>query len=82
MDLKMLEKAQEAARHVLFEDRIKEYTVNLVRATRFPQEYGCEDLAKFIEAGASVRASINLIKVAKARALIEGRTHAQAPASK
>jgi MoxR-like ATPase len=75
MDLTMLHKAQEAANQVMFDDRIKEYTVNLVRATRFPSEFGCADLEKFIEVGASVRASINLIKVAKARALFEGRTH-------
>lgn len=75
LDLAMLLKAQEAAKQVMFDDRIKEYTVNLVRATRVPAEYGCGDLAKFIEVGASVRASINLLKVAKARALCEGRTH-------
>lgn len=75
MDLNMLKKAQEAANKVMFDDRIKEYVVNIVHATRTPAEFGCDDLAKFIEVGASVRASINLIKVAKSRALLEGRAH-------
>ena len=75
MDLNMFAKAQRAAQQVAFDDRIKEYTVNIVRATRVPAEYGCGELAKFLEAGASVRASINLIKISKARALLEGRNH-------
>ncbi|MEC7984574.1 MAG: MoxR family ATPase, partial [Myxococcota bacterium] len=75
MDLDEIIKAQAAAKKIFVDDRIKGYTVDVVNATRFPKEYGCEHLVKFIENGASVRASLSLIKVAKARALMEGRTY-------
>lgn len=67
--------AMEAVQQVVVEDSIKEYTVDIVNATRFPKDYKCGDIAKMIEGGASVRASINLIKLAKAKALMEGRRY-------
>jgi MoxR-like ATPase len=75
MGLEEIMAARSAAAKVFVDDRIKGYTVDLVNATRDPASHGCADLAKFIENGASVRASINLVKVAKARALMEGRTY-------
>ncbi len=51
---------------------IKEYAVDLVRATRDPAAYGL-DLAPLIELGASPRGSIALIASAKAHALLSGR---------
>ena len=44
----------------------------IVFATRFPKEYGCGDIAEFIEFGASPRASIDLYKASCAVALIRG----------
>ncbi len=52
---------------------IKEYVVRLVDATRNPEKYGLEFLKEYIKWGASVRASIAMIEVASAFALIEGR---------
>ena len=57
---------------VRVEDPIKEYAVDLVRATRDPAAYGL-DLSPFIELGASPRASLGLIASAKAHALLSGR---------
>jgi len=51
---------------------IKEYAVDLVRATRDPAAYGL-DLAPLIELGASPRASLGLIASARAHALLSGR---------
>jgi len=51
---------------------IKEYAVDLVRATRDPAGYGL-DLAPLIELGASPRASLALIATARAHALLSGR---------
>lgn len=51
---------------------IKEYVVDLVRATRDPAAHGL-DLGPLLELGASPRATIALIRVAKAHALLEGR---------
>ena len=73
INLDDIKKAQTAANSVFVDDRIKGYTVDLVNATRFPSNNNCADLEKFIENGASVRASINLIKVAKAQSLLQGR---------
>jgi MoxR-like ATPase len=51
---------------------IKEYAVDLVRATRDPAGYGL-DLAPLIELGASPRASLALIATGRAHALLSGR---------
>ena len=75
MSLDDVAAAREAAAQIFVDDRIKGYTVDLVDATRNPLDHGCGDVAALIENGASVRASINLIKVAKAQALMEGRTY-------
>ena len=75
MDLEKVQAAQAALKQVFVDDRIKGYTVDIVNATRTPGLYGCPQLENLIENGASVRASLNLINVAKARALMEGRTY-------
>ncbi len=51
---------------------IKEYAVDLVRATRDPAGYGL-DLAPLIELGASPRASLALVATARAHAMLSGR---------
>jgi MoxR-like ATPase len=67
--------AQQAAQKVFVDDRIRGYTVDVVNATRHPNDHRCGDIANFLDAGASVRASINLIKLAKAQALLDGRDY-------
>jgi MoxR-like ATPase len=47
----------------------------LARATREPGEYGVPDLEGMIETGASPRASINLMKAAKAHAFLQSRAY-------
>ena len=51
---------------------IKEYAVDLVRATRDPAAYGL-DIAPLIELGASPRASLALVATARAHAMLSGR---------
>lgn len=53
---------------------IKEYLVDIVRATRDPARYGL-DLAPLLELGASPRATIALARVAKAHAWLHGRSY-------
>ncbi len=53
-----------------------EYVVQIVNATRFPQQVGLKDLARYITFGASPRASINLILTARALAYMRGRAYA------
>jgi MoxR-like ATPase len=67
--------ARDAARQVFVDDKVKRYAVELVSATRDPGGAGLPQLKNLIENGASVRASINLVKLAKANALLAGRTY-------
>jgi MoxR-like ATPase len=64
------------ARHVVnsiyVDDKVKDYVVDLVRATREPQAYGVE-LNGYIQNGASPRATINLTVAARASAFLQGR---------
>lgn len=53
---------------------IKEYVVDLVRATRDPEAYGL-GLAPLIELGASPRATLSLVRAARAHALLAGREY-------
>ena len=57
---------------VFMDDKIKEYIVNLVNASRNPAEYKL-DVASLIRYGASPRASIYLAMASRANALIQGR---------
>src|SRR5690606_34688473 len=67
--------AREATRQVFVDDKVKHYAVALVAATRDPAAAGLPQLRAMIDNGASVRASINLVKLAKASALLAGRTY-------
>jgi MoxR-like ATPase len=67
--------ARDVARQVFVDDKVKRYAVDLVAATRDPKASGIAALAPLIDNGASPRASISLIKVAKAQALLSGRSY-------
>jgi MoxR-like ATPase len=57
-------------------DDLQRYVVELVDATRNPSTYGLEDLGEYIRFGASPRASLAMIRGARALAFIEGRDYA------
>ena len=62
--------------HAIYaDDRIKEYVLDLVAATRRPAEAGLGDLTPLIEFGASPRAAIYLLRAAKAHAFLQGRPY-------
>jgi len=67
--------AREAARQVFVDDKVKRYVVDVVHATRDPRAAKIESVAALIENGASPRATINLVKAAKALALLQGRSY-------
>ena len=66
-------KAKKVVQSIYFDDKVKEYVLDIVAATRNPKEYNLEELSQLINYGASPRASISLIKAAKAHAFIQGR---------
>ncbi len=57
---------------IYVDEKLKEYIVNLVFATREPKKYGM-DVAEYIQYGASPRASIFLAKAARVNAFLSGR---------
>ena len=66
-------KAREVVRQVYIDEKIEKYIVDIVFATRFPDNYGMEDLKQMISFGGSPRASINLALAARAYAFIHRR---------
>jgi MoxR-like ATPase len=65
--------ARSVINQIYIDDKIKDYIVNLVHATRDPQAYGLKDMADFIHFGASPRASIYLNLAARAHAFLRRR---------
>jgi MoxR-like ATPase len=66
---------QRCAQQVFVDRQVNEYAVALVSATRQPAEYGVEEIAPYIEYGASPRGSINLVHGGRALALLRGRNY-------
>ena len=66
-------KARDVVKQVYLDDRIKQYIVNLVFATREPGSVGAGALKDLIEYGASPRASIYLVQAARAHAFLKRR---------
>jgi MoxR-like ATPase len=69
---KLLE-ARKVLRDIYVDDRVKNYIVDVVLATRNPEEKGLKDLASLIEYGASPRASIALNLAARVHAFLRQR---------
>ena len=67
---------QQAADNVYVDPALIQYAIQIVGATRTPQEVGLKELQPYIMFGASPRASINLIRTARALAFVRGRTYA------
>jgi len=65
-------RVREVVKEVYMDDRIKDYIVQLVFATRKPQEFKL-DLKGLIQFGASPRATIFLAQAARAHAFVKGR---------
>lgn len=66
-------KAREVVNHVYVDEKIKNYIVEIVMATREPSEYGIGHLSNLIQVGASPRATISLVRAAKGHAFLNQR---------
>jgi MoxR-like ATPase len=60
---------------IFVDEKVRDYIVDLVRTTREPEAAGIADLEGMIENGASPRASIHMMKAAKAQAFLQGRSY-------
>ena len=69
---------QLAARRVAVDDAASDYAIRLVLATRDPAAHGLQSLVGLLEYGASPRASLGLVRSARAMALLRGRQRAVA----
>jgi MoxR-like ATPase len=66
-------KARDIVRQIYVDDKIKEYILDLVTATRNPSDDGLRDLRQLVAFGASPRAGIYLVNAARAQAFLKGR---------
>ena len=66
-------KARKVVKEVYMDEKIERYIVDIVYATRTPEEYGLASIKNYISYGASPRASISLSMAAKAYAFIKRR---------
>lgn len=76
LTLDQISVARKTVDSIYIDDKLKDYIVSLVQATRNPSEAGVKwsiDLTKYIEFGASPRASLSLARAARASAFLDGR---------
>jgi MoxR-like ATPase len=71
-----IRQARRCVDQILVDDKVRDYIVDLVQATRDPAAAGIAELDGMIENGASPRASIAMMKTAKAQAFLQGRSYA------
>lgn len=65
--------AKNIVRQIYMDEKIEQYIIDIVFATRFPQDHKLDKLKYLISYGGSPRASINLAMAAKANAFMKGR---------
>jgi MoxR-like ATPase len=66
-------KARKVVQEVYMDEKIEQYIIDIIFATRNPADYGLDDLAPLIEYGASPRASIYLAQAGRAHAFLRRR---------
>lgn len=67
--------ARQLATKVYLDEKLKDYILNIIFTSRFPEKKGLTDLKSFIQVGASPRATIALAKASRAAAFMAGRTY-------
>ncbi len=73
VSLKDITRARKMVKEIYMDEKIENYILDLVFATRFPEKYGLENLNPLISFGSSPRGSINLAIAAKAHAFLMKR---------
>ena len=76
ISLERLKELQDAADSVFVDRSVAQYAIDLVQATRHPGRFGLDDLSTSIGLGVSPRATLFLVRGARAIALLRGRTYA------
>ena len=73
VDIEEIKRLRSVVEMIYVDDKIKDYVVDLVQATRFSGRYGLQDMEPLVEHGASPRATIFLARAARAHAFIRRR---------
>ena len=74
-DAATLLEARKLAAQIYIDEKVKDYILSLVFATRFPEQYGLNELKPHIQIGASPRATLALVKASRAHAFIRHRAY-------
>ncbi|MEO1937631.1 MAG: MoxR family ATPase [Sulfurimonas sp.] len=73
LDKDGLNALKQAVREVHVDAEVEAYMIELVNATRFPDQYGLDEIKEYIQFGASPRVSIDMFKAVKAMAFMRGK---------
>ncbi|WP_345992378.1 MoxR family ATPase [Sulfurimonas sp. HSL-1716] len=68
-----LAQLKEVVKNIHVDAEVEEYMITLVDASRNPKQYGLDEIAEFIQYGASPRVSIDMFKAVKAMAFLRGK---------
>ncbi len=68
-----IQRIQKVVNDIYIDEKVKEYILNIVFASRYPEQYNINNIKEFIAYPASPRASLALVKAAKAHAFIKRR---------
>ena len=68
-----IKKSQEIVRSILVDEKIIDYIVRIINASRHPEEYNCSEIKDYIMHGASPRATLTLYHAAQAHAFLRKR---------
>ena len=72
---KQILSARDVLNEMYIDERVEQYIIDLIFASRHPEEHGLADLVPLIDYGASPRASINLNLAARAHAFLRHRAY-------
>lgn len=75
LDNDILKTMQNKVKAIYLDEKIENYILDIVQATRTPQEFSLEKLQNLIEIGTSPRATISIAKAAKAMAFLNKRDY-------
>ncbi len=73
MTIELIERARKFTNKIYMDDKIEQYILDLVFATRYPEDAGITELKPLIDYGGSPRASINLARASKCMAFLNQR---------
>ncbi len=73
VSLEQILRAQQTVKEVYMDEKIEKYILDIIFATRYPEQFKLESLKSYISYGASPRGSINLATAAKCYAFIRRR---------